>query len=292
MNDSPMSTKDKNRVRNSHGSYSGQISLRRAVQKSSNVATMRIYEQLTPKTCLKYLEEMNFKYLTDSDYKYYTTCIGGFTKGTTSEEMAAGYATLKNDGVYREPTCISKITTSDGDEVMSSSTKKRRVYSTNAANAMTDVLKSVVTGGTGVGAKVPNVDTAGKTGTTNLNKDGWFCGYTPYYTTAVWVGRDDNRIMESLSGASYPKSIWSNFMNAIHSEYSSTDSMGGNYTDYQGETTQQTGTQATTATESSTKGTEATTAAPTTAAPTTAAPTTAAPTTAAPQTEEQPAENQ
>ena len=206
---------------------------------------------------------MNFKYLTDSDYKYYTTCIGGFTKGTTSEEMAAGYATLKNDGVYREPTCISKITTSDGDEVMSSSTKKRRVYSTNAANAMTDVLKSVVTGGTGVGAKVPNVDTAGKTGTTSLN---------------------DNRIMESLSGASYPKSIWSNFMNAIHSEYSSTDSMGGNYTDYQGETTQQTGTQATTATESSTKGTEATTAAPTTAAPTTAAPTTAAPTTAAPTT--------
>ena len=292
VNDSPMSTKDKNRVRNSHGSYSGQISLRRAVQKSSNVATMRIYEQLTPKTCLKYLEEMNFKYLEPSDYKYYTTCIGGFTKGTTSEEMAAGYATLKNDGVYREPTCISKITTSDGDEVMSSSTKKRRVYSTNAANAMTDVLKSVVTGGTGVGAKVPNVDTAGKTGTTSLNKDGWFCGYTPYYTTAVWVGRDDNRIMESLSGASYPKSIWSNFMNAIHSEYSSTDSMGGSYTDYQGETTQQTGTQATTATESSTKGTEATTAAPTTAAPTTAAPTTAAPTTAAQQTEEQPAENQ
>ena len=143
-----------------------------------------------------------------------------------------------------------------------------------------------------VRAKVPNVDTAGKTGTTNLNKDGWFCGYTPYYTTAVWVGRDDNRIMESLSGASYPKSIWSNFMNAIHSEYSSTDSMGGNYRDYQGETTQQTGTQATTATESSTKGTEATTAAPTTAAPTTAAPTTAAPTTAAPQTEEQPTENQ
>ena len=56
VNDSPMSTKDKNRVRNSHGSYSGQISLRRAVQKSSNVATMRIYEQLTPKTCLIYLE--------------------------------------------------------------------------------------------------------------------------------------------------------------------------------------------------------------------------------------------
>ena len=286
VNDSPMATNDKHRVRNSHGSYSGQITLRRAVEKSSNVVTMRLYEQLTPKTCLKYLEEMNFKYLTDTDYKYYTTCIGGFTKGTTTEEMAAGYATLKNNGVYREPTCITKITTSDGDEVMSSSTNKKRVYSTSAAKQMTDVLKSVITSGTGVGAKVPNVDTAGKTGTTSSNRDGWFCGYTPYYTTAVWVGRDDNKIMSALSGASYPKTIWSNFMNQIHSEYSSsgTDTQGS-YSDYN-EGTSQRSTYSTTSTStstqaSSTSNTEATTATPTTEAPTTAAPTTAAPTTAA-----------
>lgn len=280
VNDSPMSTKDKHRVRNANGSYAGQITLRRAVEKSSNVVTMRLYEQLSPKTCLKYLEQMNFKYLTNSDYKYYTTCIGGFTKGTTSEEMAAGYATLKNDGVYREPTCITKITTSDGDEVMSSSTKKRRVYSTSAAKQMTDVLKSVVTSGTGVGAKVPNVDTAGKTGTTSSNRDGWFCGYTPYYTTAIWVGRDDNKIMPALSGGSYPKSIWSNFMNAIHSEYSSSSTMGENYSSY-GEGNSQGTTQTTTSTQAASTGnTEATTEAPTTAAPTTEAPATSAPTTA------------
>lgn len=280
VNDSPMSTKDKHRVRNSNGSYAGQITLRRAVEKSSNVVTMRLYEQLSPKTCLKYLEQMNFKYLTNSDYKYYTTCIGGFTKGTTSEEMAAGYATLKNDGVYREPTCITKITTSDGDEVMSSSTKKRRVYSTSAAKQMTDVLKSVVTSGTGVGAKVPNVDTAGKTGTTSSNRDGWFCGYTPYYTTAIWVGRDDNKIMPALSGGSYPKSIWSNFMNAIHSEYSSSSTMGEDYSSYSEGNSQGT-TQTTTSTQAASTGnTEATTEAPTTAAPTTEAPATSAPTTA------------
>lgn len=286
VNDSPMATNDKHRVRNSHGSYSGQITLRRAVEKSSNVVTMRLYEQLTPKTCLKYLEEMNFKYLTDTDYKYYTTCIGGFTKGTTTEEMAAGYATLKNNGVYREPTCITKITTSDGDEVMSSSTNKKRVYSTSAAKQMTDVLKSVITSGTGVGAKVPNVDTAGKTGTTSSNRDGWFCGYTPYYTTAVWVGRDDNKIMSALSGASYPKTIWSNFMNAIHSEYSSSGTDTQESYRYYNEGTSQRSTYSTTGTtqaaSSATNNTEATTAAPTTEAPTTAAPTTAAPTTAAP----------
>ena len=299
VNDSPMATTDKHRVRNAHGSYSGQISLRRAVEKSSNVVTMRLYEQLTPKTCLKYLEQMNFKYLTDSDYRYYTTCIGGFTKGTTTEEMAAGYATLKNDGVYREPTCITKITTSDGDEVMSSATKKKRVYSTSAAKQMTDVLKSVVTSGTGLGAKVPNVDTAGKTGTTSSNRDGWFCGYTPYYTTAVWVGRDDNKIMPALSGASYPKSIWSNFMNAIHSEYSSTSTDGSDATDYSSGydtgTYQQRATQATEATSAATTGTTeatSTTAAPTTAAPTTEAPTTAAPTTAAPSQDDNSPQNE
>ena len=194
--------------------------------------------------------------------------------------MAAGYATLKNDGVYREPTCITKITTSDGDEVMSSSTKKRRVYSTSAAKQMTDVLKSVVTSGTGVGAKVPNVDTAGKTGTTSSNRDGWFCGYTPYYTTAIWVGRDDNKIMPALSGGSYPKSIWSNFMNAIHSEYSSSSTMGEDYSSYSEGNSQGT-TQTTTSTQAASTGnTEATTEAPTTAAPTTEAPATSAPTTA------------
>ena len=228
-----------------------------------------------------------------------SAALGGLTNGVNTVEMANAYYTLENHGEYTQTDCISSILNSNGDEIYEDPTSKN-VYSQSAADQMTDILTGVLKRGTAEDLNwdsASDVEAAGKTGTTNLNKDGWFCGYTPYYTTAVWVGRDDNRIMEGLSGASYPKSIWSNFMNEIHSEYSSTDSMGGDYTDYQGETTQQTGTQATTATESSTKGTEATTAAPTTAAPTTAAPTTAAPTTAAPttaapQTEEQPAENQ
>ena len=236
---------------------------------------------------------MGFAKIVDSDY-YPAASLGGLTNGVTTVEMASAFAAIENDGVFREPTCISKITDSEGKTIVNNkkNRKEKHVYKQNAARMMTSILQGVLVSGTARGNALDNMSCAGKTGTTSDKKDGWFCGYTPYYTTAVWVGRDDNRIMESLSGASYPKSIWSNFMNAIHSEYSSTDSMGGNYTDYQGETTQQTGTQATTATESSTKGTEATTAAPTTAAPTTAAPTTAAPTTAAQQTEEQPAENQ
>lgn len=287
VNDNPMSSDDEHHVNNSGGSYSGQITLRRAVEKSSNVVTMRIYEQIGPDTALSYLEKMNFKYLQDEDYKYYTTCLGGFTKGTTSEEMAAGYATLENDGVYREPTCITKITTSDGKEVMSSDTEEKTVYTESAAKSMTDILQSVISGGTGVGAKVPNIDTAGKTGTTTSNRDGWFCGYTPYYTTAIWVGRDDNKEMSSLSGASYPKSIWSNFMNAIHEGISGDDKLSGSgkadsgtavtTATTGGSTSSASSSAASTATQNTQSTTAATTAAPTT---TTAAPATT--TTAAP----------
>ena len=57
---------------------------------------------------------------------------------------------------------------------------------------------------------------AGKTGTTNEKKDGWFVGYTPYYTTGVWVGYDIPKAMNELSGATFPGSIWKQYMNAIH----------------------------------------------------------------------------
>lgn len=289
VNDSPMDEKDEHHVNNSGGSYSGQITLRRAVEKSSNVVSMRIYEQIGPKTALSYLEKMNFKYLQKEDYQYYTTCLGGFTRGATSEEMAAGYATLANDGVYREPTCITKITTADGEEIVSSDLDKKTVYSESADQNMTDILQSVISGGTGKGAKVSNIDTAGKTGTTTSNRDGWFCGYTPYYTTAIWVGRDDNKQMAALSGASYPKSIWTNFMNAIHEGISGDKKLSGSGEADGGTTATTTAEASSSASSSATTGSSSTqgttTAAPTTttAAPTT---TTSAPsTTAAPSSE-------
>ena len=111
--------------------------------------------------------------------------------------------------------------------MISSETDETRVYTESAAKNMTDVLQSVIAGGTGSGAKVSGIDTAGKTGTTTSNRDGWFCGYTPYYTTAIWVGRDDNKEMASLSGASYPKSIWTRFMNAIHEGISGDKQLSG-----------------------------------------------------------------
>lgn len=208
-----------NEVKNS-GSYSGRITLRRAVQKSSNVVTYRLYKELTPKVALSYLEKMNFKGLEAEDYEYYTTCLGGFTKGTNTVEMAAGFATIENEGVYRNPTCIVRITKADGEEVVSDDIERVRIYQKDAALKMTDVLQSVVDSspGTARGCKLYNQPAAAKTGTTTGNTDGWLCGYTPYYTTAVWVGQDQVKTVYGLNGSSYPAYIWKQFMSEIHQD--------------------------------------------------------------------------
>ena len=81
---------------------------------------------------------------------------------------------------------------------------------------MTDMLQTVMTEGTARGLGLGEMPCAGKTGTTNDNKDGWFVGYTSYFTTSVWVGYDMPRELPGLSGASYPGSIWRTFMEQIH----------------------------------------------------------------------------
>ena len=207
-------------VSNSGGKYLGKITLRKAVQKSSNVVTYRLYEELTPEVSLEYLEEMNFKGLEPEDYQYMTTCLGGFTRGTNTLEMAAAYATLENGGVYRNPTCIVKIESAGGDIVVSDEISEKRIYQEEAAVKMTDILQSVVDSapGTARGCKLYNQPAGAKTGTTTGNTDGWLCGYTPYYTTAVWVGQDQVKTVSGLSGQTYPAYIWKSFMSEVHEE--------------------------------------------------------------------------
>lgn len=202
---------------NAGDSYSGHISLRYAVAKSKNTVAWNLFKELTPKVGLSYLTNMEFSKIEDGDYNL-STALGGFTKGTSTVEMAGGYATLANDGLYRQATCVLKIMDSDGNLIVNNENRGgKRVYKSNAVSMMTDMLQTVIKEGTGKGLGLSNdMPSAGKTGTTNDNKDGWFVGYTPYYTTSVWVGYDMPKKVPGLSGASYPGAIWHQFMEAIH----------------------------------------------------------------------------
>ena len=201
--------------RNSSGSYLGKITVRTAVEKSINTIAWKLFEELNPSVGLGYLLNMNFAKIDKNDY-YPAASLGGFTNGVTTVEMASAFATLENDGDYRVPTCIVKIMDTNGTTIVKENTDSRTIYNVNAARMMTDVLKGVFTNGTGRGLGLRNMPAAGKTGTTNDKKDGWFVGYTPYYTTSVWVGYDLPKSLSSLSGASYPGKIWNAFMQELH----------------------------------------------------------------------------
>lgn len=201
--------------RNANGVYSGKITLRRAVEVSKNTVAWKLFEELTPEVGLSYVTKMQFRNIVPSDYVP-AASLGGLTYGVCTLEMAGAYCTLANEGIYRNPTCIVKITTADGEEVVGMEREEVRIYEKNAARMMTDILQGVMTNGTGVKLQLNNSVSAGKTGTTNDIKDGWFVGYTPYYTTAVWVGYDMPKALDSLAGNTYPGYIWQTFMEELH----------------------------------------------------------------------------
>ena len=201
--------------RNANGTYLGEITVRTAVEKSVNTIAWKLYDQLTPDKGLSYLKAMNFSRISPSDYRL-ATALGGFTNGVSALEMASGFAAIENDGYYRTPTCIVKIEDGNGTVLYNSGQKPVLIYKKNAARMMTDVLKGVITNGTGKGLDLGDMPCAGKTGTTNDQKDGWFVGYTRYYTTSVWVGYDMPKKLQGLMGNTYPGKIWQSFMSKAH----------------------------------------------------------------------------
>lgn len=201
---------------NSNGRYRGNVTLRYAVEQSLNTVAWQIFDKITPAVGIQYLIDMNYNRIVKSDY-YLSSSLGGLTYGCSPVEMASAYATLENEGRYREPTCIIKILDSEGKEVVSDDVDEKYIYDANAANTMVDILTGVFKRGTARGLGITNgMPCAGKTGTTNDKKDGWFCGFTPYYTTAIWVGYDQPKTVADLYGSSYPGRTWSTFMNSIH----------------------------------------------------------------------------
>ncbi len=204
---------------NADGTFGGNVTLRYAVEVSKNTSAWALFEELTPKVGLSYLKRMNFSRITEED-EVPAASIGGLTNGVSPLEMAKGYATIENDGVYREPTCILRITDAQNNPIYIANQKQSMVYEESAARQMTDILKGVLTEeyatGYGWGLEEIGMPAAAKSGTTNESKDGWFVGYTRYYTTSVWVGYDKPKTMKGLRHSNYPGSIWQRFMLRLH----------------------------------------------------------------------------
>ena len=133
--------------------------------------------------------------------------MGALTVGATVREMAAAYATFANNGEYREARTYTKVYDSKGNLILDNTQDSRQILSEKTVNYMNYCLNSAVDSGTGYEARISGHAVAGKTGTTSSNKDRWFCGFTGYYTAAVWCGYDQPEVIRITSGENNPSAV-------------------------------------------------------------------------------------
>ncbi len=152
-----------------------------------------------------------------SDLGYSPLALGALTYGVTIRDMANAYSTFPNDGVWREARTFTKVYDSEGNLVIDNTQDSEQILSYKANNYMNYCLRNVVTQGTAPYAELGTTAAGGKTGTTSGDKDRWFCGYTRYYTAAVWCGYKYPEEI-NLTGNYWNPSgrLWEKVMSQIH----------------------------------------------------------------------------
>jgi len=202
------------------GSY-GIVSARKALENSYNIPAVETYMQIIDDNPAKnYLEKMGITSLTEGDHVQPSLALGSVDVGITVEEMTNAFATLGNDGQFVDAYMIDKITTNDGEVIFENESEAERIFSTETNFLTLDMLRGVLTEGTGsyVHSQLnnTNVDWAGKTGTSNDYKDAWFIATNPNVTFGAWLGYDQQASLntgESLSYSQRLQNLWSRLVN-------------------------------------------------------------------------------
>ena len=197
--------------------FRGAMSIRKCIQESANICSVKKYTEIGYEIALKYLTE-NFALTTIDmvDDSGPATALGGITNGVYNIEMTAAYAAIANNGVYIEPILYTHIYDSNNNLIYEKSPKTQVALKQSTAYLITSAMRDVVTKGTGKTARLSGVATAGKTGTTSDSRDYWFSGYTPYLTASVWMGYDTNQPMNQ---SYFHTGIWRKVMQRIHDTY-------------------------------------------------------------------------
>ena len=201
-------------VQNYGGASYGTLDMPSALQNSVNTAAAQLTIIVGEKRVVRLADRMgiDMAQATGEDYGP-AIGLGGLTFGTTPLEMASAYAVFANEGKRVRPHLIAKVTDARGKVLYKAKPKPERVLKPVVNAAMVEMMRGVVTGGTGTGAALPSWEVAGKTGTTTDNADAWFVGYTPVLSTAVWMGHAEGQVeMPGMTGGSTPASIWQAYM--------------------------------------------------------------------------------
>lgn len=195
--------------------FHGRVTLRTALEYSYNIPAVKLAQQFGVEKVLYLAQQMGISTLVmegNKNDRNLATALGGLTRGVTPMDMASAYGVLANQGVRAEPVAILKVVDRDGKVLEQYTVHAKSIVSDRSAYTLTDMLRGVITHGTATAANIGR-PAAGKTGTTDENKDAWFVGYTPDLVAAVWMGVDsDGRLSSNTYGGTIPAAIWHSFM--------------------------------------------------------------------------------
>ncbi len=191
--------------RNFYRRYLGILTLRRALEQSVNVTSVKLHDIVGPERVVDFAHRAGIR---SPLLPWPSLALGA--ADLTALEVATAYATFANLGVHVEPYFVERVTTRDGRELDAHVPRASTVMTPEVAFLLTHVLSGVVQRGTGQSAQALGLAAvAGKTGTTDGFTDAWFAGFTPRYTLVVWVGYDQQqRIGRNMTGAAAALPIW------------------------------------------------------------------------------------
>jgi penicillin-binding protein 1A len=188
--------------------YHGEITLRRAIEESANIATVKLLQEVGYDATIKLARRLGIR---SRLRPYPSMALGAFELSLL--ELTGAYATFANRGIHVEPYVIKEVRDRYGKLLLRTAPEIEDAIDPGIAHLINHALEGVVTDGTGKAAAMLGRPLAGKTGTTDDNTDAWFVGYAPDLAVGVWVGYDDNRTIGSTeTGALAALPIWMRFM--------------------------------------------------------------------------------
>ncbi|WP_066683184.1 transglycosylase domain-containing protein [Caulobacter sp. CCH9-E1] len=211
--------------RNYTGKYLGQITMQTALAQSINTVAARLASEVGTSNVANTARRLGITSKIQLDP---SMALGAVE--VSPMEMAQAYAPFANGGFLAKGYGIERIRTAKGKVLYDHNVDKQAraaVIGTPALQYMNQMMREVVTSGTGTRARVGGYDIAGKTGTTSDYRDAWFVGYTGGFVTAVWTGKDDNTTMRRVTGGGAPAEIWRSFMTAALPRLKATPIPGG-----------------------------------------------------------------
>ena len=214
INDSPVRFRDGDiyyRPQNYGGGYSGPMSIRSALIQSSNVPAVKIGVKVGLDKVIDTVRSLGIK---NPMQPVLSLPLGSV--GLSPLEMAGAYATFANNGWHSDATTMVRVTDSRGNILLDNTKPPKLVLDQWSVASLTGIMQGVINGGTGKRAYIGR-PAAGKTGTTDNEKDVWFVGYTPQLATAVWVGKDNYQSLgRGVTGGGLAAPIWRRFMWGAH----------------------------------------------------------------------------